>query len=101
MNKKEVKKIVFDARSGNLDVPSEGTQSIGVFVDEKDAFECCNKWVEDHKGRDAKADPFGSLKEYKDRDLSWVCSSRNPAVYYTSHWGSYKCVVYVQKIYCY
>ena len=92
---------IFAVTTCNLDIPSEGNIIQQYFTKEVDAYKACIKWVKDFKGLNTYEDVFGKFTHSEGcigKSLSYCACKGKSALYYTSHFGNFNCVVYINTI---
>lgn len=91
---------VYEVISTNLDV-NDGF-FVNVLFDNIDkAFKFCKEELEGKEPNNVTEDFEGLLQSFQDKSLEYAASYNNPAIYYNSHYGNYRCVVFIKirKVY--
>lgn len=87
---------VFEVRSTNIDV-QDGIFCNVLFDTVEKAIEYCKQELTDKNPKNVTEDFEGTLTEFQGKSLEFECSSNRPAIYYNSHYGNYRCVIYIQS----
>jgi hypothetical protein len=86
---------VFEVISTNIDV-QDGEFCNVLFADINAAIAYCKEYFKDKNPENVVEDFEGKLSEYDGRSLEYTCHKGSPAIYYRSHFGNYRCVIYVK-----
>jgi len=86
---------VFEIISTNLDINDESFLAL-LFADIEEAKRKALEEVESHGAKGVVHDFEGILTEFEGKTLKNKVSYGKPAVYYRSHFGDYRCVVFVK-----
>lgn len=89
---------VFQVTVRNLDV-EEGEFPQNTFGSQDDAIASMRRYFEGKQASNIVEDLTGQLKEYDERNLQYGNSNGKVAIYYRTHWGSYRSVVYLKPIF--
>ena len=92
--KKTVMKV-FEVISTNVDI-ADGEFCNVLFANINDAKEYCKKELENKKPNNVVEDFEGKLSEYDGKSLEYKHYKGCPAIFYRSHFGNYRCVVYIK-----
>ena len=87
--------IIYEVITTNLDVRDGNFLNI-LFEKPSEAIIRMLSELEDKQPKEVVEDISGSLLEYGGKSLEYECCKGLPAVYYRSHYGDYRCVVYVK-----
>lgn len=86
---------VFEVLSTNIDV-NDGTFVRALYSSLKSAINAAQIELEDKKPSNVIEDFKGELSEYDGKSLEYTACKNNPAIYYRSHYGNYRCVIYIK-----
>lgn len=86
---------VFEVFTVNVDV-NDGTFTRGLYSNIESAIDRCLQELEHLNATNIVEDFKGELLEYDGGSLEYRASKGLPAVYYRSHYGNYRMVVYVK-----
>jgi hypothetical protein len=86
---------IFEVQCTNLDA-RDGIFSYGLFSTIEKAIDCCKQYVEEKRGVNIKEDFNGKFSQFRDKSLKYSPCEDKPAIYYTSYYGNYRCVVYIE-----
>jgi len=86
---------VYEVISTNLDV-NDGYFINKLFSNKKAAVEYAKKDTIDKDGKNIVEDLEGTLEVYSSKDLKYQPSDKKPAIYYRSHYGNFRCVVFIK-----
>ena len=86
---------IFEVIATNLDARDGNFLNV-LFEKQSDAIIYMLKELEGKQSKEIVEDISGSLLEYSDKSLEYECCKGLPAVYHRSHYGNYRCVVYVR-----
>jgi hypothetical protein len=89
---------IYQVQSTNMDI-QDGIFSNGYFMHKHHAEDILKSYAGLHDGKNIVEDMEGKLETYEDQPLEWVISNKRPAVYYRSHWGNYRMVVWISEVY--
>jgi len=85
---------VFEVLSTNIDV-NDGTFVRTLYSSLKSAIKAAQIELESKKASNVVEDFEGKLSEYDGKSLEYTACKNKPAIYYRSHFGNYRCVIYV------
>lgn len=86
---------VYEVISTNLDV-QDGYFCNVLFQDIETAKAYCRKELENKQAKNVTEDFEGKLEKFQDKSLEYTVCNGNPAIYYNSHFGNYRCVVFIK-----
>lgn len=86
---------VYEVISTNLDV-QDGYFCNVLFENIEIAKEYCLKEMEGKQAKNIIEDFNGELTSYQDKSLEYSIVKGCPAIYYNSHFGNYRCVVFIK-----
>ena len=86
---------VYEVKSTNIDV-NDGIFCRVLFDTMDKAIKYCKLELEDKKPKNVTEDFNGTLKEFDGKSLNYTPCQDKPAIYYNSHYGNYRCVVFVE-----
>lgn len=86
---------VFEVISTNLD-SQDGYFCNVLFKSIKDAKNHCKERLKGKNPKNVLEDFEGNLSEYDGKSLEYTTCKNNPAIYYRSHYGNYRCVIFVK-----
>ena len=86
---------IFEVISTNLDV-QDGYFCNVLFKDIQSAIDYCKNEIESKNALNITEDFEGKLDSYQDKSLEYTVVKGCPAIYYTSHYGNYRCVVFIK-----
>lgn len=87
-------KKVFEVKSTNIDL-QDGIFCNVLFDSMDKAIDYCKQELSDKNPKNVTEDFDGTLTEFQDASL--FHSLGRPAIYYNSHYGNYRMVIYVQE----
>lgn len=86
---------VFEVLSTNIDV-NDGTFVKTLYSSLKSAINAAQIELENKKASNVVEDFEGKLSEYDGKSLEYTACKNNPAIYYRSYYGDYRCVIYIK-----
>jgi hypothetical protein len=89
---------VFKVQSTNMDV-QDGIFNHGYFMHKHHAEDVLKGYANLHDGKSIVEDIEGKLETYADQSLNYTIAHHKPAVYYRSHWGNFRMVVWISEVY--
>ena len=89
---------VYQVQSTNMDV-QDGVFSNGYFMHKHHAEIVLKNHAMLHNGNNVVEDMEGKLESYDNYPLKYSIYHNKPAVYYRSHWGDYRMVVWISEVY--
>ena len=92
-----VKLTIYQAISSNLDV-NENDCILASFANKEEAIQYLHEDVVRKGGKDIMLDLEGLLEEYEGKSLDYQSSHHEPAIYYRSDYGNYRCARYVRAV---
>ena len=90
--------LMYIAQAVNLDVPSDGRNIINYYMNITSAINACRGYIINKHGTHTVEDIEGKLKKVFNESLKYERSEGKPSIYYISHYGSYRCVAFVETI---
>ena len=88
---------VYQVQSTNMDI-QDGIFSNGYFMHERHAKMVLKNHAVIYDGKDVIEDIEGKLETYDGQPLKYSEYHNKPAVYYRSHWGNYRMVVWISEV---
>lgn len=88
---------IYQVQSTNMDV-QDGIFGNGYFMHKHHAEMVLKNYAMLHDGKNAVEDLEGKLETYDDSSLDYSIAHHKPAVYYRSHWGNYRMVVWISEV---
>jgi len=85
---------VFEVLSTNIDV-NDGTFVRTLYSNLKSAINAAQIELESKKASNIVEDFEGKLSEYDGKSLEYTACRNKSAIYYRSHFGNYRCVIYI------
>jgi hypothetical protein len=89
--------IAYQVQSTNMDI-RDGVFEHGNFFQLKHAMDIIKAYASLHEGKTITEDLDGTLKLFDKRILQYTMWYERPAVYYRSHWGNYRMVIWIREI---
>jgi hypothetical protein len=86
---------IFEVLSTNIDV-NDGTFVRALYSNLKAAINAVKIELENKNPSNVVEDFEGKLSEYDGKSLKYTPYVNNPAIYYRSYYGNYRCVVYIK-----
>lgn len=86
---------IFEVLSTNIDV-NDGTFVKTLYSNLKSAINAAQIELENKKPSNVVEDFEGKLSEYDGKSLEYTACKNNPAIYYRSNFGNYRCVIYIK-----
>jgi hypothetical protein len=86
---------IFEVLSTNIDV-NDGTFVKTLYSNLKSAINAAKIELENKKPSNVVEDFEGKLSEYDGKSLEYTACKNNPAIYYRSNFGNYRCVIYIK-----
>lgn len=88
---------IYQVQSTNMDI-QDGIFSNGYFMHKHHAEDVLKGYASLHDGNNIVEDMEGKLETYDDQPLDYTIAHHKPAVYYRSHWGNYRMVVWISEV---
>jgi hypothetical protein len=88
---------IYQVESTNMDV-QDGVFSSGYFMHKHHAELVLKNYAMLKHGNNVVEDIEGKLETYDDQPLEYSTYHKRPAVYYRSHWGNYRMVVWISEV---
>jgi hypothetical protein len=88
---------IYQVQSTNLDI-QDGIFSNGYFMHKRHAELVLKNYAMLKDGNTVVEDLEGKLEIYEDKSLDYTIAHHKPAVYYRSHWGNYRMVVWISEV---
>ena len=85
---------VFEVLSTNIDI-NDGTFVRTLYSNIESAINAAKIELKNKKASNIVEDFEGILSEYDDKSLNYATCKNKPAIYYRSHFGNYRCVIYI------
>lgn len=86
---------IFEVLSTNIDV-NDGTFVRTLYSNLQSAIKAAKIELENKKPSNVVEDFEGNLSEYDGKSLKYTACVGNPAIYYRSNFGNYRCVIYIK-----
>ena len=86
---------VYEVIATNLDC-KDGDFVNALFLDIEQAKVFCQEEISNKSPKNVTLDFEGKLGIFDGKSLNYAPSSNKPAIYYNSHFGNYRCVVYIK-----
>ena len=86
---------IYEVISTNIDL-KDGNFCNMLFSDIEQAKEYCKTYLQNKQGKNITEDFDGKLDSFQDRSLKYTSYINNPAIYYNSYFGNYRCVVFIK-----
>lgn len=86
---------VFEVLSSNIDV-NDGTFVKTLYSNLQSAIKAAKIELENEEASNVIEDFEGKLSEYDGKSLEYTACKNNPAIYYRSYYGNYRCVIYIK-----
>lgn len=85
---------VFEVLSSSIDI-NDGVFARDLYTNLESAIDAAKIELEDKKASNVVEDFEGILSEYDGKSLNYTACKGKPAIYYRSHFGNYRCVIYI------
>jgi len=85
---------VFEVLSTNIDL-NNGTFVRTLYSNIESAINTAKIELKNKKASNVVEDFEGILSEYDGKSLNYAACKDKPAIYYRSHFGNYRCVIYI------
>lgn len=86
---------VFEVLLTNIDV-NDGTFVRALYSNLQSAINAAKIDLEGKQASNIVEDFEGKLSEYDGKSLEYTACENNPAIYYRSYYGNYRCVNYIK-----
>lgn len=91
---------IFKVVSINLDI-SEPIITCNYWTNFDAAWDYISADAREKQRTEVTPDVYGLASQYLGKSLEWTHAHTKPAIYYRSHYGNYRCALYIQEIHVY
>lgn len=89
-----MQETIYKVIAYNLDI-KDGYFLNTLFFKKEAAFKYAEEQVKEKQGKNPVIDITGNLKSYEDKNLEYEMCHNQTAIYYRSHFGNYRMVIYI------